>query len=77
MLVGGTTAVFADIQSAINHDYAVVFPVAALLIAAHPGRAALRSIVAPVYLVVVVLGFARHPRAQRPGLPGRSPASRA
>ena len=25
-LVGGTTAVFADIQRAVNHDYAVVFP---------------------------------------------------
>ena len=31
-LVGGTTAVFADIQRAVNHDYAVVFPVAALII---------------------------------------------
>src|SRR5215472_11616977 len=25
-LVGGTTAVYADIQRAVNHDYAVVFP---------------------------------------------------
>ena len=31
-LVGGTTAVFADIQRAVNHDYAVVFPVAAVII---------------------------------------------
>jgi len=31
-LVGGTTAVFADIQRAVNHDYALVFPVAAIII---------------------------------------------
>ena len=31
-LVGGTTAVFADIQAAMNHDYAIVFPVAAVII---------------------------------------------
>jgi RND superfamily putative drug exporter len=31
-LVGGTTAVFADIQAAMNHDYGVVFPVAAVII---------------------------------------------
>jgi len=56
-LVGGTTAVFADIQRAVNHDYAVVFPVAAgiiLLILA----LMLRSLVAPWYLLASVgLGF--------------------
>src|SRR5580698_7954158 len=53
-LVGGTTAVFADIQAAMNHDYAVVFPVAAVII-----LLLLRSLVAPWYLMVSVgLGFA-------------------
>jgi putative drug exporter of the RND superfamily len=56
-LVGGTTSVFADIQRAVNHDYAVVFPVAAvaiLLILA----LLLRSAVAPWYLMASVgLGF--------------------
>ncbi|HEX6451314.1 MAG TPA: MMPL family transporter [Trebonia sp.] len=56
-LVGGTTAVFADIQHATNRDYTVVFPVAAaviLLILA----LLLRSLVAPWYLMVSVgLGF--------------------
>ena len=31
-LTGGTTAVSADIQKAVNHDYAVVFPAAAVII---------------------------------------------
>ncbi len=56
-LVGGTTAVFADIQRAVNHDYAVVFPVAALIILVILGLL-LRSVVAPWYLLAsVVLGF--------------------
>ncbi|HEX3750324.1 MAG TPA: MMPL family transporter [Streptosporangiaceae bacterium] len=57
-LVGGTTAVFADIQRAVNHDYAVVFPVAAVVILLILGLL-LRSAVAPWYLMVSVgLGFA-------------------
>lgn len=56
-LVGGTTAVFADIQRAVNHDYAVVFPVAAVIILLILGLL-LRSAVAPWYLLVSVgLGF--------------------
>ena len=56
-LVGGTTAVFADIQRAINHDYAVVFPVAAVIILLIL-MLLLRSVVAPWYLLVSVgLGF--------------------
>ncbi len=57
-LVGGTTAVFADIQRAVNHDYAVVFPVAALIILVIL-MLLLRSLVAPWYLMLSVgLGFA-------------------
>ena len=56
-LVGGTTAVFADIQRAVNHDYAVVFPVAAVIILLILGLL-LRSAVAPWYLMASVgLGF--------------------
>ncbi len=56
-LVGGTTAVFADIQAAMNHDYAIVFPVAALIILLIL-MLLLRSLVAPWYLMVSVgLGF--------------------
>ena len=56
-LTGGTTAVFADIQRAVNHDYTVVFPVAALIILVILGLL-LRSAVAPWYLLAsVVLGF--------------------
>ena len=56
-LVGGTTSVFADIQRAINHDYAVVFPVAAVIILLILALV-LRSLVAPWYLMASVgLGF--------------------
>ena len=56
-LVGGTTAVFADIQTAMNHDYAIVFPVAAVIILVIL-MLLLRSLVAPWYLMVSVgLGF--------------------
>src|SRR5580658_699934 len=56
-LVGGTTAVFADIQAAMNHDYAVVFPVAAVIILVIL-MLLLRSVVAPWYLMLSVgLGF--------------------
>lgn len=58
VLVGGQTAAFVDVRSAINRDFAVVYPVAGamiLLILA----VLLRSIVAPLYLLVAVaLGFA-------------------
>jgi putative drug exporter of the RND superfamily len=57
-LVGGTTAVFADIQRAINHDYAVVFPTAAIIILIILALL-LRSAIAPWYLMASVgLGFA-------------------
>lgn len=57
VLVGGTTSVFVDIQQAVNHDYAVVFPVAAILILLILGLM-LRSSVAPWYLMASVgLGF--------------------
>ena len=57
-LVGGITAVYADIQSAVNHDYGVIFPVAAILIMIILGIV-LGSAVAPWYLMISVgLGFA-------------------
>jgi RND superfamily putative drug exporter len=54
VLVGGTTAIYADINSANNRDLSVILPVAALLIAVILGLL-LRSIVAPIYLVLAVL----------------------
>ncbi|MFD7257562.1 MMPL family transporter [Streptomyces sp. NPDC059874] len=56
-LVGGTTAVLADIRTAVNHDYKVVFPAAGLAIMIILGLL-LRSVVAPLYLMIsVALGF--------------------
>ncbi len=56
--VGGITSIFVDIKAATNHDYLVVFPVAALLIMVILGFL-LRSLVAPFYLMLTVgLGFA-------------------
>ena len=56
-LVGGITSVFADIQRAVNHDYAVVFPTAAIIILLILALL-LRSVVAPWYLMASVgLGF--------------------
>jgi putative drug exporter of the RND superfamily len=56
--VGGITSVFVDFQSAMNRDYAVVFPVAALIILIILALL-LRSLVAPWYLMISVgLGFA-------------------
>ncbi|MGW2424540.1 MMPL family transporter [Streptomyces sp. NPDC001709] len=56
-LVGGTTAVLADIEHAVDHDYKVVFPAAGVAIMLILGLL-LRSVVAPVYLMVsVALGF--------------------
>lgn len=56
--VGGASSAFADIRTALNRDMAVVFPVAALLIALVLGLL-LRSLIAPLYLLgAVSLGFA-------------------
>jgi RND superfamily putative drug exporter len=56
-LVGGSTSVFADFQKAMDRDYAVVFPVAAIVIAIILALL-LRSLVAPWYLMASVgLGF--------------------
>jgi putative drug exporter of the RND superfamily len=55
--VGGITSAFADIRSANTRDLWVIFPVAGLFIAIVLGLL-LRSLVAPLYLMVaVVLGF--------------------
>jgi putative drug exporter of the RND superfamily len=55
--VGGTTSVFVDFQKAMNRDYKVVFPVAAVVIMIILGLL-LRSLVAPWYLMASVgLGF--------------------
>ncbi|MFI9506248.1 MMPL family transporter [Nocardia sp. NPDC052566] len=57
-VVGGVTAVFADFQDAMTHDYTIVFPVAAILIMIVLALL-LRSLVAPWYLMAsVFLGFA-------------------
>jgi putative drug exporter of the RND superfamily len=56
-LVGGVTAIYADIEAAVNHDYAVVFPVAAIIIMLILALV-LRAVVAPLYLMASVgLGF--------------------
>ncbi|WP_051941067.1 MMPL family transporter [Phaeacidiphilus oryzae] len=56
-LVGGTSAIYKDIDKAVNHDYRTVFPVAAILIMVILGLL-LRSLVAPWYLMAsVALGF--------------------
>ncbi len=56
-LVGGTTSVYVDFQAAMNRDYRVVFPVAALVIMVILALL-LRSLVAPLYLMgAVALGF--------------------
>ncbi|MCP2289388.1 MMPL family protein [Nocardia amikacinitolerans] len=56
--VGGISAVFVDFQDAMNRDYAIVFPVAAILIMIVLALL-LRSLVAPWYLMAsVFLGFA-------------------
>lgn len=56
-LVGGSSSVFADVRSATNRDLLVIFPVAGVLIALILGLL-LRSLVAPIYLMLaVVLGF--------------------
>lgn len=58
VLVGGITSVFVDLNSSMNRDYTVVFPVAGVLIAIILAFL-LRSLVSPLYLIVaVVLTFA-------------------
>ncbi|RFU41775.1 MMPL family transporter [Actinomadura logoneensis] len=58
VLVGGTTAVFADINKINNRDLSVILPVAVALIGIIL-MLLLRSLVAPVYLVAaVLLGYA-------------------
>ncbi|MFD9128497.1 MMPL family transporter [Kitasatospora sp. NPDC059571] len=55
--VGGITSVYKDINTAMAHDYSLVFPIAALLIMVILGLL-LRSVVAPWYLMASVgLGF--------------------
>jgi len=55
--VGGLTSVFVDFNAAMNRDYAVVFPVAALITLLIL-MLVLRSLVAPWYLMISVgLGF--------------------
>lgn len=56
--VGGTPSVFADLQEAMERDYSVVFPAAAIVIMLILALL-LRSLVAPWYLMAAVgLGFA-------------------
>lgn len=56
--VGGTPSVFADLNDAMERDYSVVFPAAALVIMVILA-VLLRSLVAPWYLMAAVgLGFA-------------------
>ncbi|MGW2571090.1 MMPL family transporter [Streptomyces sp. NPDC001537] len=56
-LVGGMSSIYKDINTAVNHDYRTVFPVAAALIMVILGLL-LRSVVAPWYLIASVgLGF--------------------
>ncbi|MDL4772295.1 MULTISPECIES: MMPL family transporter [Thermomonosporaceae] len=58
VLVGGQTAVFADINTINNRDLSVILPVAVLLIGVILALL-LRAVVAPIYLVgAVLLGFA-------------------
>ncbi|MBB4908223.1 MMPL family transporter [Actinophytocola algeriensis] len=55
--VGGLTSAFADIRDANTRDLWVIFPVAGVLIALVLGLM-LRSLVAPIYLMLaVVIGF--------------------
>jgi RND superfamily putative drug exporter len=57
-LIGGVTSVYVDLDAAMEHDYSIVFPVAAVLILIMLGLL-LQSVVAPWYLMAFVgLGFA-------------------
>jgi RND superfamily putative drug exporter len=52
-LVGGTAAIYADVANSISHDLKVIFPLAAALILLIL-VVLLRSVVAPLYLLVAV-----------------------
>jgi putative drug exporter of the RND superfamily len=52
-LVGGTASVYSDVSGSISHDLRVIFPLAAMLILVIL-VVLLRSVVAPVYLLVAV-----------------------
>ena len=54
VMVGGTSAVFADVGATVNRDMRVIFPVAALLILVIL-LVTLRSAVAPLYLLAAVV----------------------
>jgi RND superfamily putative drug exporter len=55
--VGGITSIFADVQSAINRDLKVLFPIAAVFIFVILAIL-LRSLVAPIFLLICVsLGY--------------------
>ncbi len=53
VMVGGTAAVMADVSDSISRDLKLIFPVAALLIAAIL-VVTLRSVLAPLYLLAAV-----------------------
>ncbi|HJU01179.1 MAG TPA: MMPL family transporter, partial [Actinomycetes bacterium] len=55
VLVGGTTSATADLRQATGRDLKVIFPVAGLLIALILALL-LRSLVAPLYLMLAVMG---------------------
>jgi putative drug exporter of the RND superfamily len=55
VLVGGTTSATADLRQATGRDLRVIFPVAGLLIALILALL-LRSLVAPLYLMLAVMG---------------------
>jgi RND superfamily putative drug exporter len=57
VLVGGATSQSVDIRNAINHDLALIFPMAAVIIAVILGLL-LRAVIGPLYLLLGVgLGF--------------------
>jgi RND superfamily putative drug exporter len=53
VLVGGETALSADLRDTVNRDMSLVFPVAAMIIALILGLL-LRSLIAPLYLLAAV-----------------------
>jgi RND superfamily putative drug exporter len=55
VLVGGQTMAFADIRAATQRDLAVIFPVAAMLFVLILAGL-LRALLAPIYLVLMVVG---------------------
>jgi RND superfamily putative drug exporter len=55
VLVGGTTSATADLRQATGRDLVVIFPVAGVLIALILALL-LRSVIAPIYLMLAVMG---------------------